>query len=156
MPKITEGTFALGALSAVAMWLVVVLPVYYGPPQSSQQMHEATHEAGQAAYAKRDGSAAAPFVVQVIPTPKSAEERTQEAEDREEKKSADKWLVRWSAALFAATIGLIFATLVLGYFGLQQSRDMKHSIAAALEANRIAETTPLPNDGRGSMLRKHG
>jgi predicted LPLAT superfamily acyltransferase len=66
-----------------------------------------------------------------MPSPKSAEERAQEAEEREEKKSADRWLVRWTAALFAATVGLILATGVLGYFGLQQSRDMKASISAA-------------------------
>ncbi|WLA78498.1 hypothetical protein [Bradyrhizobium elkanii] len=75
-----------------------------------------------------------------MPTLKTAEERTQEAEDREEKKESDRALVRWTFALFAATVGLILATGVLGYFGLQQSRDMKDSIrvarASAVAAHR--------------------
>jgi hypothetical protein len=84
-----------------------------------------------------DGSANAPFFVQVVPGFKSAEERVQEAKEREEKSDADRWLVRWTAALFAATVGLILATGVLGYFGHQQSKDMKDSLATAAEANHI-------------------
>jgi hypothetical protein len=140
MPKVTEETFALGGLAAFAIWFVVVLPFLYVPTSySSEQKHVAAEQPGQSANAKPDGSASAPFVVQVIPAPKSAEERSQEAEDREEKKIADRWLVRWTAALFAATVGLILATGVLGYFGLQQSRDMKASIAAAEKSAVAAE-----------------
>jgi hypothetical protein len=135
MPKITEGTFALGGLATFAIWLVVILPFLYGPAShSSEQKHVAAERPSQSTNTKPDGSAAAPFVVQVIPSPKPTEERAQEAEEREEKKSADRWLVRWTAALFAATVGLILATLVLGYFGLQQSRDMKASIAVGKTA----------------------
>ncbi|HEV7878112.1 hypothetical protein [Bradyrhizobium sp.] len=138
MPKITEGTVALGGLFAVAIWFLVGLPLYYGPPHSSEQKHITAEQPAHGTNTKPDGSAAAPFVVQVMPSPKSAEQRAEETEEREEKKSADRWLVRWTAALFAATVGLILATGVLGYFGLQQSRDMKHSVAAATAAVEVA------------------
>jgi hypothetical protein len=142
MPKLTEGTFALGGLAAFAIWFAVVLPFLYGPSShSSEQKHVAAEQSAQSTNAKPDGSTAAPFVVQVIPGPKSAEERSQEAEDREEKKIADRWLVRWTAALFAATVGLILATGVLGYFGLQQSRDMKESIRSAEKSAVAAENS---------------
>lgn len=77
--------------------------------------------------------------MQVIPAPKSARERVEEAQDREEKRSAELSLVRWTFALFLATVGLILATGVLGWFGFQQSRDMKASIGAAQSAARAAE-----------------
>ena len=134
MPRITEGTIALGSLFAVAIWCLLGLPIYYGPPNLGEQQRVVGERAAQNTNVKPDGSIAAPFVVQVIPGLKSAEERSQEAEDREEKKSADRWLVRWTFALFAATIGLILATGVLGYFAYRQSRDMKASIEIARKA----------------------
>jgi hypothetical protein len=80
-----------------------------------------------------------PLFVQVIPIPKSAQEQAQEAKERDEKRSADRWLVRWTAALVAATLGLILATGVLGYFGYRQSKDMRESIAVAKRSADFAE-----------------
>jgi hypothetical protein len=77
--------------------------------------------------------------VQVIPSLKSSTELAQEAEDRAEKRSADRGLVTWTAALFFATVGLILATCVLGYFAYRQLRDMKASIAAAQKAADAAD-----------------
>jgi hypothetical protein len=148
MPKVSEGTVALGGLAAIAIWLLVALPFLYGPPSRdlNEQKNVISESPNQAANTKPDGSARAPFVVQVMPGPKSAEQRSQVAEDREEKKSADRWLMRWTAALFAATVGLILATGILGYFGFQQSRDMKASIAASVisanAAKAAAEALP--------------
>jgi hypothetical protein len=138
--SLTEGKLAIGALILLAMWLVIGLPwlVY---PSARIEYRDSPQSGPQGPQAQPSGSANAPFFVQVIPTPKSAEERTQEAEDREEKKSADKWLVRWTFALFAATMGLIFATGVLGYFANQQARDMKASVAAAEEAAKAAKAS---------------
>src|SRR5438270_787184 len=99
--------------------------------QGGTEQHSRSDQPDQSAERRPDGSRAAPFVVEMVPAPKSAEERAQEAEDRDEKKAADRWLVRWTAMLFAATVGLILATGVLGYFGFHQARDMKASIAAA-------------------------
>jgi hypothetical protein len=142
MPKLSEGTVAVGGLLALAIWLLVGLPMLYAPPfgELGQQKYTTSSEStSQPTNNKPDGSASAPFVVQMVPGPKSAQERSQEAEDREEKKSAEKGLVRWTAALFVATVGLILATAVLGYFGFQQSRDMKASIAVAAKAANAAE-----------------
>ena len=85
------------------------------------------------------GTAKSPYFVKVMPAPKSAEDRAHEIQDREEKKSADSWLVRWTASLFFATVGLILATVALGYFAFQQMRDMKHSIAVAKDAATAAK-----------------
>jgi len=135
---LTEGKVAIGALILLATWLLVGLPWLLYPLERIEY-REAPQSPIQSSQAQPNGSANAPFVVQAAP--KSAEERTQEAEDREEKKSADRWLVRWTFALFAATIGLILATGVLGYFAYQQAHDMKASVAAAEDAAKAAKAS---------------
>lgn len=134
MPKISEGTFALGSLFAFALWLFVILPLLYLPREvhSQEQIH--SDQSAQRTTAEPKGTAEAPFFVQVIPAPKTAEERAQEAEDREEKKSADWWLVRWTAALFFGTAGLILATGVLGFFAYRQIKDMSRIGEAQIKA----------------------
>lgn len=132
LPKLSEGKVFAGGIFLLALWLFVGLPLYYSPGNShAQPKHQAVEHSTNLSNAKPDGSETAPFFVQVKPIPKSDEERSQEEEEREEKRSGDRWLVRWTAALFIATVGLIIATGVLGYFGYRQSRDMKESIGAA-------------------------
>jgi hypothetical protein len=109
------------------------------PVASDHQHQQHSTQATQPADRKPEGTSTAPFFVQVMPSPKPAEERAQEEEDREEKKTADRWLVRWTFALFAATIGLILATGVLGYFAYRQADDMKASIKAADRAAKAAD-----------------
>jgi hypothetical protein len=139
MPKISEGSVALTGLFALAIWLFVALPYIYGPTPSGYRNEPHSSEPAKAASTEPKGTASAPFFVQVIPAPKSAEESAQEAEDREEKKNADRWLVRWTFALFAATIGLILATGILGFFAWRQAKDMKESVAAANRSVVISE-----------------
>jgi hypothetical protein len=112
----------------LAVWLFVGLP-WLNTPLDRIEYRDAPQHSGT--QNNPDGSAQSPYFVQVIPTPKSAQKQKEEAEDREEKKSSDRWLVRWTFALFAANIGLIAATAVLGYFGWQQSKDMRESVNAA-------------------------
>jgi hypothetical protein len=133
MPKISEGVVALGALIIFTAWFLIGLPwlIY---PSERIVYRDNTHPAPHASEGQPSGTAQSPFFVQVIPSPKSAEERTEEAEDRIEKKKADAALVRWTLGLFVATIGLILATGVLGYFAYRQSRDMKASIDAAKDS----------------------
>jgi hypothetical protein len=125
--------------------------ILYLPSEIHSQPEIHSRQPAQPANTQPNGSLQSPFFVQVIPAPQTAEDRAQEAEDREEKKSADRWLVRWTAALFIATVGLILATGSLGYFAFRQMRDMeviiavaeksadaaKESAAAAAEANRL-------------------
>jgi len=134
--KLSEGRVTIGALILLALWLLVGLP-WLNTPLERKEYREASRRPAEGPQSQPDGSSKSPYFVQVIPAPKSAQERKEEAEDREEKKASDWWLVRWTFALFAATIGLILATGVLGYFGWRQSRDMQDSIEAAQEANRI-------------------
>jgi hypothetical protein len=140
MPKITEGQYALGGLTVLAIWLFGVLPFLNSPREIYIQKPEAIEQPAKQSATEPKGTPEAPFFVEVIPAPKSAKEHDQEAEDREEKKSADQWLVRWTAALFFATSGLILATGGLGYFAFRQMRDMKESIAAAKKSADAART----------------
>lgn len=139
MPRITEGQFALGGLAALALWLFVGLPLLYSPAEIGTQRPVHVEQANQNNAPEPKGTRNAPFFVEVIPALKSAEERAQETEDRKEKNGADRWLVRWTAALFFATIGLFTATGVLGYFAFRQMRDMKESIGVADRAAKAAE-----------------
>jgi hypothetical protein len=131
MPKCWEGRIVLVGLGFFAIWIFVVLPFLYAVPrlESPRQTYRDDHHQGTAAEPR--GTEDAPFFIQVVPSRKTAEERTQEADDREEKKSADRWLVRWTAMLFIATVGLILATGLLGYFAFRQARDTKTSIDLA-------------------------
>lgn len=131
MLKLSEGTVFGGGIFVLAVWLLVGLPLYYGPSDAHSQPRQAAEHAANTYSAEPDGTENAPLFVQIKPSQKSGAERVQEEQEREEKRSADRWLVRWTAALFVATVGLIFATGVLGYFGYRQSQDMKESIGVA-------------------------
>jgi hypothetical protein len=132
-----EGKIAIGALILLSAWLFIGLPWLIYPAERIQ-FHEAPKFLVSDTQAPPNGSAAAPFFVELVPATKSVEELRQEADDREEKRGADKWLVRWTAVLSIATIGLIGATAVLGYFAYRQSRDMREVIVVA---NRSASAS---------------
>ena len=153
MPKITEGQYTLGGLTALAIWLFVALPfIIYSPTEIKAQKPNRIDQSEQQRATEAKGTANAPFFVEVIPTPKSAEELAAEATDRDEKKSADRWLVRWTASLFFATIGLIIATASLGYFASRQMRDMKESIAAS---KTVADAALMQARASVSSMRAH-
>jgi hypothetical protein len=136
--KLSEGRVAIGGLFLLALWLLVGLPWLNGPLERVEYRYPSQATA-QATKSQPTGSAQSPYFIQVMPGAKSAQQRQEEAEDREEKKYSDRWLVRWTFALFAATIGLILATGILGYFAWRQSRDMQESIDAAKRSADVAE-----------------
>jgi hypothetical protein len=125
-------------LILLALWIFLGLPWLLYPSERIEY-RDAPQYSAQDSQTQPNGSPQSPYFVEVIRAPKSVQERKEEAEDREEKKSSDRWLVRWTFALFAATIGLILATSVLGYFGWRQSRDMRESITAAERSVEVAE-----------------
>jgi hypothetical protein len=90
--KIPEGPITIGALFVFSAWLFIGLPIYLGPSEHVQYYDNA--QAGtQSAAEEPKGTAQEPYFVQVIPGSKTAAELTQEAEDREQKRDADRWLV---------------------------------------------------------------
>jgi hypothetical protein len=107
MPKLTEGTYALGGLTLLCLWLFFGLPFLYLPRCAAEPLST---------------------VEMVVTPPNAAQKAAQEEEDRQEKRSADRWLVIWTATVAIATIGLILATCWLGYFAYRQARDMKDII----------------------------
>jgi hypothetical protein len=97
------------------------------------------------------GIEASPLVVKVAPTPKSDEERAEEAQQRNDRGVLERRLdeltndlVAYTLALLAATGILVFATLGLLIASFKQSRNMKKSLAVAATsadaAQKSAET----------------
>jgi hypothetical protein len=112
------------------VWFGLVLPIIYWPESPHQQQQHSTSTPRPTNYEPK-GTPQAPFFIEVLPGPDAAQRAAQEAEDRLEKQNADRWLVRWTFALFAATLGLIGATAVLGVLGYFQLRDVRASINLA-------------------------
>jgi hypothetical protein len=119
--KITEGKYALGALTIFAAWIFIGLPLLYWPEAIREYYQYPTHSA-QSSAGCPNGSSQTPFFVQILPGPDAAERANQENEDRLDKKNADRWLVRWTMALFFATALLFVVTGGLGFFAYQQIR----------------------------------
>jgi hypothetical protein len=125
MPKLTEGTYALGALTVFSLWLFVGLPYMYWPREIPLQ--QPIHSSGpppQGIAIEPKGTPQAPLFIQVLPGPDASERADHEAEDRSAKQVAD-WV------LGAATIGLMIATIVLGLIAGRQLIDsnLAHKIS---------------------------
>jgi hypothetical protein len=133
MPKLTEGTYALGALTLFAFWLFVGLPFLYLPPEVRIQWQIPPYTTAPSAAEEPKGTPQAPFFIQVLPGADAAQKAAQEVEDHLEKQAADRWLVRWTMCLFFATLGLMLATGVLGAFAFRQAQDMRALIITAGE-----------------------
>jgi hypothetical protein len=144
----------LGGLAAIVIWIFGVLPFLYGPPPrfreagSPPQAH--SEQPTQNASAEPRGSSNAPFFVQVLPTPKTAEERAQEAQERRDKSSTDWWLTIFTGAVALFNGMLVGATVLLWKAGerqlklieanaAEQSRDMKTSIEVAKKSADAAK-----------------
>ena len=122
MCKLTEGIYALGALTFFAIWLFVVLPFLYGPPpriavSESRILHPGQ---SQSAIARPDGSETAPFIVKVQ---RSAEELDREELERKEKASTDWLLMAFTGAVAVFTLLLVLATVLLFVAGERQRRS---------------------------------
>lgn len=138
--KISEGTIAIGALICFSAWLFIGLPIL-NTPSERIQYYEATHKPPDHSTPEPKGTSQAPFFVEVVPASKSAEERTQEAEEREEKRLLDRRLANWTVVLGAATIGLILATALLGFFAWRQAGDTKEALHIAGTQSAVAKLT---------------
>lgn len=128
MRKPSEGTVFIGGMFALAIWVFAVLPWLYGPPpRFAESDHPPqTHSAAaqQKATAKPDGSETAPFFIRI---PKSAEEAANEAEDRKDKASTDRWLTWFTGAVALFTLMLVVATALLYSAGEKQLRAASES-----------------------------
>jgi hypothetical protein len=150
MPKVSDGRLALGLLAGGAIWLFAVLPFLYGPPprfaESGGPPQTHTDQTAQQPTAKPDGSVTAPFFIRI---PKTAKEETEEADDRREKSSTDRWLMIFTGAVALFTLLLVGATVMLYFAGERQLRlasetskrqsdEMEKSIAVAENSADIA------------------
>jgi hypothetical protein len=148
MPKVSDGQLALGLAAAFAIWLFGILPFLYGPPprfaetSSSSQSH--ADQAGQQPAAKPDGSVTAPFFIRI---PKTAKEEAEDASDRHEKSSTDRWLMIFTGAVALFTLLLVRATVMLYRAGERQLALAQSSSERQLRAYVYIEKTPITADG---------
>jgi hypothetical protein len=155
VPRISEGQYALGALTIFAVWVFFVLPFLYGPPprlaetRSPPQAHSEQTDSKPGTEPR--GSADAPFFVQVVPAPKTAEERAQEAQDRQEKSSTDWWLMVFTGAVALFTLMLVGATALLYRAGERQLAHLDRTAKRELRAYVFVDTVHIKHilDGNG-------
>jgi hypothetical protein len=147
MPRVTEGQCGLGAFTALAVWLLVILPFFYSSGEIAAQPQIHAQTPIQNSNEQPKGTAQAPFFVEVVPSPKSAQESAQETQDRLENQTLERRLANWTVVLAIATIGLILATGVLGAIGYLELRNTEKAIKASVDlaqsavtANQIAVT----------------
>jgi hypothetical protein len=93
----------------------------WGQSRSSPQPNNQSQAAQQPTAADQRGTEQSPAFVKIIPSPKTAAETTQDAEDREEKAKADLWIIRWTGAV--AVFTLVLAG-ISGWQGIQLKRSV--------------------------------
>lgn len=107
------------------------------------------------------GTPDSPLIVKVIPTPKSDEERAEEAQQRSERGALERKLLEltndlaaYALALFAATGILVFATLGLLIAAFKQSGNMKKSLAVAATSAEAAQKSAATAEDALTMLER--
>jgi hypothetical protein len=103
----------------------------------SQNQQHNTRNAQQKTADDQRGTEDSPFVVKVLPTPKTQEEETQEAQDRAEKASNDRKLVAFTGKLVIATYILAAIALFQACVFIWQGIQLKRTVAAT-QANADA------------------
>jgi hypothetical protein len=148
------------------LFVTIAIGFCFATPAAAQQSrkppeNQPPHSAQPAPNDKR-GTDENPITVKIIPSPKTESEAAQEKSDREEKNSADQWMVKLTGGLVAVGLAqLAVFVLQLVVFGLQakrlretvekmdevadgQTRDMQSSIAQATRSaeamERVAES----------------
>jgi hypothetical protein len=121
--------------------------------------------------AQNQSAPAPPIIVNVVPAPKSDEEKQEERRERAEKAVSDKALVdltgelaQFTKVLAYATIALACLTAGLFYVGVRQSIDMKESLriagqsadAARLSAEATNKQFLISAEQTDIALKAHG
>ncbi len=175
MPKLTEGTFALGGLAFFAFWLFIYLPVLH-PILTEKYQNQQSHAAQDHGPSGQRGTPSNAAPLQLLPE----NQKTSGHQDNPKENGGEFWsakltdwllaaftlaLVIFTRRLYKATAGLFTETAGLREAAAEQSRDMKASIAAAQKAAdaadrnaRIAETALLSVEipYLYPFVRKHG
>jgi hypothetical protein len=100
------------------------------------------------------GTEKTPFVVKLLPAPKTQEEVAQETKDRADKTANDKKLVEFTRDLVAATLVLAaIGLLQLVVFGLQAHR-LRQTVDAAAEQSAAMERSITEANRMASAMEK--
>jgi hypothetical protein len=151
MPKFSQGTAALVALAAFALWLFVVLPLLYYPRyESPNKQNGATQSEG------KPDSGVPPFIPYKIFTEAGRDEIAKYCgtDDKKEKQDwahkyicdvriTDSYIALFTGLLMAVTIGLIG----VGYFTLHQmrvaeQRELRAYIGVVILRETISQLNP--------------
>jgi hypothetical protein len=120
----TEGQYVLGIGTIFSFWILMVLPFLYGPPprfaEASRPPQAHSDNSAQDSQKEPRGTVDAPIIVKVLPTPKTTEEADQEAKERNDKSSTDRWLMIFTGAVAVFTFMLVGATVLLYRSGEKQ------------------------------------
>lgn len=128
-----------------------------------QQQHKKTQATQPPAQQEQRGTQDSPFVVKVLPTPKSAQDTGVEAQDREKKAVSDRNLVK--ATWVLAGIGIL-QFFVFGFQafmlkrtvegGVEQSKAMERHIGeAARSADNMGVIANTIKDGNKAIIRAY-
>lgn len=111
--------------------------------------------------ADQRGTESSPLIVKVAPTPKSDEERAEEAQQRSERGALERKLLEltndlaaYALALFSATGVLLFATLGLLISAFKQSGVMKKSLSVARTSADAAQKSAATAENALTMLER--
>jgi hypothetical protein len=134
---------------------LIALPILYWPApsglKSSSPPQAHSEQSKQETGAEPRGTESAPIVVKILPAPKTEEERAQEAQERQEKTTTDRWLMIFTGAVAFFTAALVGATGLLYRAGerqlslnrnffSRQARAMAESNSVARQAAEAAST----------------
>jgi hypothetical protein len=131
-----------------------VLPFLYGPlPRFAEtggppQTH--AEESEQKPAAKPDGTVTAPFFIRI---PKTAKEEAEEAADRRDKSSTDRWLMIFTGAVALFTLLLVVATALLYQAGERQLHLSRETAQRQLRAYVHVKGAEVQNIGDPSKRR---
>ena len=148
MPQLSKRRWPLGVVTVFALWLLATLVFAYpnfevaAQPQTNAQtpVQPETNAQTPAQNEQPKGTAQAPFFVELLPTPKFAQENLQEGQEHSENSTLERRLANWTVVLAIATVGLIIATLVLGVIGYLELRNNEKTIKASVDLAQSAIT----------------
>jgi len=140
MPQLSKGKWPLGVVAVFAVWLLASLVFAYPNFEVAAQPQTKGQTPAQNSNEQPKGTAQAPFLVELLPTPKSAQENAHETQEHSENQTLERRLANWTVVLAIATVGLIIATGVLGVISYLELRSNEKTIKASVDLAQSAIT----------------
>jgi hypothetical protein len=165
MPKFSEGTAALAALAAFALWIFVVLPLLYYP------RYEAPNNEKRAAHSENKAESISPPLVPYHLFTSAgrdqiaaycATDSSHEKQDWTHKYICDVRITDAYVALFTGTLTFVTVGLIgVGYFTLRQmrvteKRELRAYVGIILSPESVIQIIPNQRPRAGIMIKNFG